>query len=78
MGMKELVTAIVKALVDCPDEVHVTEAAGERTIVLELKVTKTDLGKVIGKQGQTAKAMRMILSAAAAKIKKRVVLEILD
>ena len=76
--MKELVTAIVKALVDYPDEVHVTEAAGERTIVLELKVTKTDLGKVIGKQGQTAKAMRMILSAAAAKIKKRAVLEILD
>lgn len=78
MGMKELVTTIVKALVDYPDEVHVAEVAGERTTVLELKVTKTDLGKVIGKQGQTARSMRMILSAAAAKIKKRAVLEILE
>jgi len=78
MGMKELVTDIAKALVDCPEEVNVNEVAGEKTTVLELGVTKTDLGKVIGKQGQTARAMRTILSAAGTKLGKRVVLEILD
>lgn len=78
MGMKELITDIAKALVDYPEEVHVTEVAGEKTTVLELGVAKTDLGKVIGKQGQTARAMRTILSAAGTKLGKRVVLEILD
>jgi len=78
MGMKELVTDIAKALVDSPEEVHVNEVAGEKTTVLELGVAKTDLGKVIGKQGQTARAMRTILSASGTKLGKRVVLEILD
>lgn len=78
MGIKELSKAIVKALVDYPEQVHVTEVAGGRMTVLELKVAKTDLGKVIGKQGQNAKAIRAILSAAAAKNQKRAVLEILE
>ncbi|MGA1845159.1 MAG: KH domain-containing protein [bacterium] len=76
--MRELIELIAKALVDYPDEVVVTEVDGERTTVLELRVAKSDLGKVIGKQGQTARAMRTILSAAATKIGKRAVLEILE
>jgi predicted RNA-binding protein YlqC (UPF0109 family) len=76
--MRELIELIAKALVDFPDEVSVAEVDGERTTVLELHVAKTDLGKVIGKQGQTARAMRTILSAAATKIGKRAVLEILE
>ncbi|MFH1673505.1 MAG: KH domain-containing protein [Pseudomonadota bacterium] len=76
--MKELIERIAKALVDNPDQVAVTEIEGEQTSVLELKVAKEDLGKVIGKQGRTARAMRTILSAASAKIKKRTVLEILE
>ncbi|MGI9553304.1 MAG: KH domain-containing protein [Thermodesulfobacteriota bacterium] len=76
--MKELVVMLAKALVDNPDQVEVTEVAGEQTAVLELKVAQEDLGKIIGKQGKTAKAIRIILSAAAAKIKKRAVLEILE
>jgi hypothetical protein len=78
MEMKELITYIAKALVDKPEEVVVTEIEGEQTSVLELKVAKEDLGKVIGKQGRTARAMRTILSAASAKINKRSVLEILE
>ncbi len=78
MGMKDLILDIAKALVDYPEEVTVTEVEGERTMVLELRVAKTDLGKVIGKQGQTARSMRTILSAAATKIGKRAVLEILE
>ena len=78
MTTKELITDIAKELVDYPEEVHVTEVAGEKTTVLELKVAKTDLGKVIGKQGQTARAMRTILGAAGTKLGKRVVLEILE
>ncbi len=78
MGIKDLIVDIAKALVDYPEEVHVTEVEGERTTVLELRVAKTDLGKVIGKQGQTARAMRTVLSAAATKIGKRAVLEILE
>ena len=78
MGMMELTTDMAKALVDYSEEVHVAEVAGEQTTVLELRVNKTDLGKVIGKQGQTARAMRTILSAAGTKIGKRVVLEILE
>ncbi|MCP4687768.1 MAG: KH domain-containing protein, partial [Desulfobacterales bacterium] len=67
-----------KALVDSPDEVVVSEVEGNQTSVLELKVAKEDLGKVIGKQGRTARAMRTILSAASAKVKKRTVLEIIE
>ena len=76
--MKELVTYIAKALVDHPDQVEVNEIEGEQTSVLELKVAKEDLGKIIGKQGRTARAIRTILSAASTKIKKRSVLEILE
>jgi len=76
--MKELIEYIVKALVDKPEEVEVKEIGGERTTVLELKVAKEDLGKVIGKQGRTARAMRTILNAAATKAKKRAVLEIIE
>lgn len=76
--MKELVEYIAQALVDYPDQVTVTEIEGNQTSVLELKVAKEDLGKVIGKQGRTARAIRTILSAASAKIKKRTVLEIIE
>lgn len=78
MEMKELITYIAKALVDKPEDVVVTEIEGEQTSVIELKVAKEDLGKVIGKQGRTARAMRTILSAASTKINKRSVLEILE
>jgi len=77
-AMKELIYYIAQALVDNPDEVAVSEVEGNQTSVLELKVAKEDLGKVIGKQGRTARAMRTILSAASAKIKKRTVLEIIE
>jgi predicted RNA-binding protein YlqC (UPF0109 family) len=76
--MRELVEKITKALVDNPDEVKVTEVEGEQTTVIELRVAQSDLGKVIGKQGRTARAMRTILSAAGMKIRKRFVLEILE
>ncbi len=76
--MKDLITYIAKALVDDPEVVAVNEVEGNQTSVLELKVAKEDLGKVIGKQGRTARAMRTILSAASAKIKKRTVLEIIE
>ena len=76
--MKELITYIVRALVDNPDQVEVTEVEGQSTSVIELKVAKEDLGKVIGKQGRTARAMRTILSAASTKINKRSVLEIIE
>ena len=76
--MKELVRCIAQALVDRPDEVEVNEIEGEKTTVLELKVAGTDLGKVIGRQGRTARAMRTIVNAAATKLKKRAVLEILE
>ena len=76
--MKDLIAYIAKALVDKPEEVSVSEIEGEQTSVIELKVAKEDLGKVIGKQGRTARAMRTILSAASTKIKKRSVLEILE
>jgi predicted RNA-binding protein YlqC (UPF0109 family) len=76
--MKNLIKYIAQALVDNPDQVSVEEVEGNQTSVLELKVAKEDLGKVIGKQGRTARAMRTILSAASAKIKKRTVLEILE
>jgi len=76
--MKELIKFIAEALVDKPSQVEVTEVEGERTSVLELKVAKEDLGKIIGKQGRTARAIRTILAAASAKINKRVVLEIME
>lgn len=76
--MKDLIAYIAKALVDSPDEVHITEIEGEKTTVLELRVAKDDLGKVIGKQGKTARAMRTILNATATKLKKRAVLEIIE
>ena len=76
--MKELITYIAKALVDHPEAVEVSEVEGEQTSVIELKVAKDDLGKVIGKQGRTARAMRTILSAASTKVRKRSVLEIIE
>ena len=76
--LKELVTYIAKSLVDSPDDVQITEVEGEHTSVLELRVAKEDLGKVIGKQGRTARAIRTILAAASSKTKKRTVLEILE
>jgi hypothetical protein len=76
--MKDLINYIAQALVDHPEQVSVSEVEGNQTSVLELKVAKEDLGKVIGKQGRTARAMRTILSAASAKIKKRTVLEIIE
>jgi predicted RNA-binding protein YlqC (UPF0109 family) len=77
-SMKELVEIIATALVDHPEAVAVNEVDGEATTVLELRVAQQDLGKVIGKQGRTARAMRTILSAAGMKVKKRFVLEILE
>jgi predicted RNA-binding protein YlqC (UPF0109 family) len=76
--MKDLITLLAKALVDFPDQVQVTEVEGNQTTVLELKVAKEDLGKVIGKEGRNARSMRIILGAASAKLKKRTVLEILE
>ncbi|MCF6245975.1 MAG: KH domain-containing protein [Desulfobacula sp.] len=76
--MKDLIEYIAKALVDNPDQVDVSEVVGDQTSVLELKVAKDDLGKVIGKQGRSARAMRTILSAASTKLKKRTVLEIIE
>lgn len=76
--MKELIEYIAKALVDQPDQVKVSEIEGDRTSVIELAVAKEDLGKVIGKQGRTARAMRTILTAASTKLRKRSVLEIIE
>jgi len=76
--MKDLIETIGKALVDYPDDVEVKEVEGEATTVLELRVAQTDLGKVIGKQGRTARAIRTILGASGMKLKKRFVLEILE
>ncbi len=76
--MKNLIKYIAQALVDYPEQVEVSEVEGEQTSVIELKVAKDDLGKVIGKQGRTARSIRTILSAASAKIKKRSVLEIIE
>ena len=76
--MRELIEYITKALVDNPDAVEVSEIEGEQTSVIEVKVAKEDIGKVIGKQGRTAQAMRTILSAACGKTRKRTVLEIIE
>jgi uncharacterized protein len=78
VAMKELIEQIAKALVDNPDQVTVNAIEGEQTTVLELRVAQTDLGKVIGKQGRTARSIRTILSAAGMKLKKRFTLEILE
>ena len=77
-AMKDLLEEIAKALVDHPEEVRVSEVEGEQTTVLELRVQNDDLGKVIGRQGRTARAIRTLLSAAGMKIHKRFVLEILE
>ena len=75
-NLKQLIEVMAKALVDNPAEVEVNEVVGEQTTVVELKVAKDDLGKVIGKQGRTARSMRTILNAASTKLQKRSVLEI--
>lgn len=76
--LKELLEVMIRALVDIPDEVRISEIVGEQTTVFELVVAKSDLGKVIGKQGKTAKALRTILTAASTKLRKRSVLEIVE
>ncbi len=76
--MKELVEFITKSLVENSDQVQVSEVEGEQTIVIELKVAKEEMGKVIGKKGRTAKSIRTILSAASAKAEKRFILEIVE
>lgn len=76
--LNELLTTMIRALVDVPDGVRITEIVGEQTTVFELVVAKGDLGKVIGKQGRTAKALRTILTAASTKLRKRSVLEIVE
>lgn len=76
--LKELIEVMARALVDQPDAVSVTEVEGEQTTVIELKVAKEDLGKVIGKQGRTAQSMRTILGAVSTKLHKRSVLEIIE
>ena len=76
--MKSLIEQIAKALVDKPEEVSIAEVEGERTSVFELRVDKSDIGKIIGKQGKTARAIRTIINAAGTKLGKRCVLEILE
>ncbi|MBC8393536.1 MAG: KH domain-containing protein [Deltaproteobacteria bacterium] len=76
--MKDLIKCIAQALVDNPEQVEVSEVESEQISVLELKVAKEDIGKIIGKQGRTARAIRTILNAASAKVKKRTVLKILE
>jgi len=76
--MKDLIEEIAKALVDKPEEVSVHAIEGEQTTILELKVAQSDLGKVIGKQGRTARSIRTILGAAGMKLRKRFTLEILE
>jgi hypothetical protein len=78
MNYSDLVGFMVKSLVDHPDQVEIREIEGEKSTILELKVTKDDIGKVIGKHGRIARAIRTIINASAAKTGKRVVLEILD
>lgn len=76
--MKELIEFIAKSLVDKPEDVSVRETEGEKTTIVELRVSQDDLGKVIGKQGRTARSMRTILNAAGTKLGRRCVLEILE
>ena len=76
--LRNLVEVMAKALVDFPEQVNVSEVQGEQTTVIELKVAKEDLGKVIGKEGRTARSLRTILAAVSTKLRKRSVLEILE
>jgi predicted RNA-binding protein YlqC (UPF0109 family) len=76
--MKDLIKYIAQALVDNPERVEVSEVKGERILVIELKVAKEDIGKIIGKRGRNAQAIRTILNGASAKVKKRAVLEIIE
>ncbi|MBO5259958.1 MAG: KH domain-containing protein [Agathobacter sp.] len=76
--MKELVEVIAKALVDSPEEVVVTQTENDKAIVLELRVAQSDMGKVIGKQGRIAKAIRSVVKAAASKEDKKVIVEIMQ
>ncbi len=76
--LAKMVEIIAKALVDLPQEVSVAEVEGENTTVIELRVAKTDIGKIIGKEGKTAKAIRTILMGAATKLRRRTVLEIVE
>jgi predicted RNA-binding protein YlqC (UPF0109 family) len=76
--LKDLIILMSKSLVDMPEAVQVNEIIGEQTTVIELKVDKTDLGKIIGKQGRTARSLRTILNAASTKLKKRSILEIIE
>ena len=76
--MKDLLIQIVQALVDNPEQVQVNEIEGSQTVVLELRVDKSDMGKIIGKQGRTANAVRHLLNAASGKIRKRYMLEIFE
>lgn len=76
--MKDLVEVIAKSLVDCPDEVVVTQTESEKAIVIELRVAQSDMGKVIGKQGRIAKAIRSVVKAAASKEEKKVIVEIMQ
>jgi predicted RNA-binding protein YlqC (UPF0109 family) len=76
--LKELIEFIAKSLVDHPEQVSINEIEGEKTTILELSVAEDDLGKVIGRRGRTAKAIRTVLSAAATKVDKRAVLEIIE
>lgn len=76
--LRSLIEVMAKALVDFPDKVNVAEVQGEQTTVIELKVAKEDLGKVIGKEGRTARSLRTILAAVSTKLRKRSVLEILE
>lgn len=76
--MKELVEYIAKALVDYPEQVDVSQVEGERSVILELRVAPEDMGKVIGKQGRIAKALRTVVNAAAIKENKRVMVEIIQ
>ncbi len=76
--MKDLIKYIAQALVDDPDQVEVFEVKGNQTLIIELKVAQQDIGKIIGKQGRTARAIRIIVGAVSAKVKKRAVLEIIE
>ncbi|MFC1830026.1 KH domain-containing protein [Thermodesulfobacteriota bacterium] len=76
--MKDLIKRIVQSLVDNPEQVEVSEVESDRTLILEIRVAKSDIGKVIGKQGQTAQAIRTILRAASGKVKKRAIMGIIE
>ncbi len=76
--MKDLIKRIVQSLVDNPEQVEVLEIESERTLILEIRMVKADIGKVIGKQGRTAQAIRTILRAASGKLKKRIFFEIIE